>query len=107
MRIDYSQMKFYHPKLRQLLKWLESYYGIEFTETSQLRLTGGGVHTTLPLRGIDLRCYQESIGKVIARDVNKHWKYGPSRPRLKCCIFHDTGGGKHLHLQVSSETKRV
>ncbi len=106
MNIDLDQLEFVHPTMRKLAAWLQDVTGLTFTITSIYRTTGTGVHTTLPVRGLDLSCRLESLGKLIAAEVNSNWAYDPDRPEMECCIFHDVGQGPHLHLQVHPSTTR-
>ena len=64
------------------------------------------VHGTQPLRGLDLRCRNENLGKIVKEWINKRWVYDPSRPWKKCARFHDVGSGWHIHLQVHPYTVR-
>ena len=104
MKIDIGQLDFIEPKLRELAQLVEQATGLEFTVTSLYRINDSGVHGQLPLRGIDLRCKDQSIGLLVQSMVNQHWIYDPDRPDMKCCMFHDVGQGAHLHLQVHPNT---
>ena len=66
----------------------------------------GSVHSTQPLRGLDLRCRNAALGKLVKQWVNKRWAYDPERPWKKCARFHDAGSGWHLHFQVHPNTLR-
>lgn len=67
---------------------------------------GTGVHSTNPCRGIDLRSwiYTSTQLDKIENYVNIHWIYDPNRPKMKCCLIHNTGKGEHIHLQVHPNT---
>lgn len=104
MRIDYKQMEFIHPMLRAVLADIEDFMDIEPTLTSLYRMEDEGVHGTLPLRGADIRCQDRDLGEEIELAINGAWQYDPKRPEMKVCIFHDTGDGPHLHLQVHPNT---
>jgi len=69
---------------------------------------GGGVHSTEPCRGIDLRSwvYTPEQQIRIVDSVNSTWIYDPKRPEMKCCILHDVGKGVHIHLQCCDRTRR-
>lgn len=69
---------------------------------------GGGVHSAIPCRGLDLRSWIYSPDKLIEIEkyINKRWIYDQTRPNMKCCIVHDVGKGNHIHLQVHPKTKR-
>jgi hypothetical protein len=107
MRLDISQLHFIDSRLRTMAIGVEMYFGVEFTATSLFRLGDSGVHGQLPLRGLDLRCHNETLGKAVAKYINSHWSYDESRLEKRCCIFHNAGQGWHLHLQVHPNTKRL
>jgi len=104
MKSDIAQLKYVDPKLRELVVWLESSTGFEFTETSLYRIGDEGVHGQLPVRGIDLRCRNFEIGSAIERHINRHWLYDAKRENLTCCLLHGKGANLHLHLQVHPNT---
>ena len=104
MRIDIIQHVFIDAKLRNLTFWLELETGLEFTETSTYRIGDPGVHGTLPVRGIDLRCRNRKIGEAIAKLINSYWEYDKKRPEKQCALYH--GKAPHLHLQVHPNTRR-
>lgn len=105
MEIDIKQLMYYHPKLRELLLWLEEATGLNFTITSQFRINDMGTHGTLPLRADDLRIRNERIGEAIAEVINKHWVYDPHRPEMRCAVLHGEGADLHLHIQVHLNTR--
>jgi hypothetical protein len=104
MRIDIMQLEFIDLKLRKLVVSIESYLGDEQTITSLYRIGDNGVHGTLPLRGLDLRCKDDELGEKIERYVNSHYVYDPKQPDKNCCLYHNVGRGKHIHLQVHDNT---
>lgn len=104
MLIDYKQLEYLHPKLRQLLEWLEFETGVHFVNTSNYRIGDNGVHGTLPCRGWDLRCRNRKLGQCVVDLVNEYWVYDPSRPALLCAIAHGQGSNYHIHLQVTDKT---
>jgi hypothetical protein len=105
MRIDLSQLDFIEPLLRDIVIGLEKKYGVEFMITSLYRIGDKGVHGQLPLRGIDLRCWDKSLGEMIEEEINTLYVYDPERPNMSVCMFHDIGQGAHLHLQVHPNTR--
>ena len=93
-----------HPVLIDLQKWFCARY-------STVMFTGGyeerdypSVHSTIPYRGMDVRSRVYENPQGVADDVNAHWQYDPERPEMLCAIYHDTGRGKHIHLQVHRRT---
>ena len=107
MKADYQQYMFWHPKLRELVEWLETTTGVEFTATSMYRIGDTGVHGTLPLRAVDLRMHNEKLGRAIEEIINEDWQYNQEEWKLKCCLYHNAGSGMHLHLQVHPNTRRI
>jgi hypothetical protein len=107
MRIDLNQLEFIDPILREMAISVEHHFGVEFTVTSLLRLPVGGSsnHQQLPLRAIDLRCYDDALGFSVEEYVNSVYEYDYHRPSKKACLFHDVGQGWHLHLQVHPNTR--
>ena len=104
MKSDVAQLEYIHTTMRKLLVWLEDMTGLEFTETSRYRIGDNGVHGQLPVRGVDLRCKMPVIGEGVCSLINEFWQYDPTRPLLRCAIYHDAGSGKHIHLQVHDNT---
>ena len=104
MRIDIGQISFIDDKLNNLLTWLEISTGMEFTITSLYRLEGTGVHCTLPLRGVDLRCRNEALGLEIQDLINRHYIYDSERTEKNCALLHGSGNNLHLHVQVHRNT---
>ena len=108
MKIDVGQNDLFHPKLQEILEWMEDSIGVEFLNTSNYRPDDDGVHGTIPLRGWDLRMRSETVGQAIADHVNDEWEYDPARPDYACVVLHGHGeGGLHLHVQVHDNTRRL
>jgi len=107
MKADIGQWEFVDKTLRTIADWLEERTGFEFTMTSTFRIDDKGVHGTLPLRGIDLRCREASLGKNIEALINGEWEYDPRRPGLKCAFLHGEGANLHLHIQVHPNTIKL
>ena len=105
MKIDILQLEFIDKTLRELAVWIEAETGMEFTDTSIYRIGDNGVHGTLPVRGIDLRCRSKEIGLSIEALINRAWMYDPGRLGKKCCYLHGDGSNLHLHLQVHPKTE--
>ena len=106
MRIDYGQMDFIHPMLKLLIWDMEDEFG-EQVGTSLYRKDDPGVHGQIPLRGWDVRCKNHDVGRAVEKFLNKRWKYDPVRPKKKVCLYHNAGGGWHIHLQVHDRTERL
>jgi len=104
VKIDIVQLEFIDKDLRRMVLWLEEYTGFEFTVTSLHRIGDTGVHGTLPIRGIDLRCRNGAVGVLLQDIINENWWYDPDRESLKCALLHGEGYNLHLHLQVHPKT---
>jgi hypothetical protein len=106
VKIDILQLEFIDSNLRSIVMMVESKFEVEFTITSLYRIGDDGVHGTLPLRGIDLRCRDLDFGDMVAKYINDKWIYDPDRPHKNCAWCHDTGRGLHLHFQSHPNTIR-
>ena len=93
-----------HQKLIELLEWLKTEFGNDVITCA--KRVDGSVHDTWPLRAIDVREWDENRGKHFEEFADVWWQYDHSRPEKKCVIYHDTGSGNHLHLQVHHNTRK-
>jgi hypothetical protein len=107
MNIDVIQIKSYHQNLRKILVWLERSTGFKFTITSPFRMNDSGVHGTMPLRAVDLRCRSIVVGRAIESIININWSYDSSRPEMSCVLLHGEDENLHLHIKVHDNTKRI
>ena len=115
-KISYSSERVYknchivpwHPNLIKLTLWLIELTGkVVFTSGYRRRAIhdkDSGIHTTDPLRSVDIRHYIYEKPKPLEMRINRVWTYDPKRPNLKCAFLHDTGLGMHFHLQVHDNT---
>ena len=99
----------WHPNLINLLMWMVVRYS-KMTVTSPYRPKAihdrdSGIHSTIPLRAFDIRSRDFPEPIAITNDINKHWIYDPKRTEMKCAIYHNTGAGFHIHLQVHANSK--
>lgn len=107
MEIDIGQLDFIDSNLRKMAVWIENETGLKFTITCIYRIGDNGVHGTLPVRGLDLRCRSQVIGIPIEAMINKLWIYDTRRTNKKCCVLHGSGSDLHFHLQVHPNTKFI
>lgn len=109
LKIDYANLEFIDKTLRKIVLAAHEEFPEAEVVTSLYRMEGAGVHTTLPLRGTDLRCWDDDLGARVQTWVNEKYQYDPKRPWLKCCMYHQnrSGGGKHLHFQSHPNTVKV
>ena len=103
MLIDETGLEFIHKKLRLIILEINIEFGMQ-TITSLVRFGDDGVHGTNPLRAVDERCRNDEVGFAIESWVNERYVYDPKRPKMKVCMYHDVGRGKHLHIQVHDNT---
>ena len=95
-----------NPVLAEIVGAARDEFGIDVV-TSAYRVGDPGVHGTQPLRGIDIRCRNSTMGIAIQDWVNNRYQYDPKRPDMKCCLFHaGTSGAYHLHFQSHPSTQR-
>ena len=94
-----------HPLLIVIVREVSNRYDL-WTITCGSRPGDIRCHGMIPLRALDLRCRDKELGKLIEHHTNEAWIYDPNRPSKRVCIFHDTGFGYHLHLQVHPATQR-
>lgn len=102
MKLDVSQISFYHHNLSGVLLWLEKETGFEFIITSEWRTEG--IHNTIPLQAVDLRCRNVELGKLISKIINGKFIYDPERPDKVVAIPHGEGSNFHIHVQVHENT---
>lgn len=94
----------YHAKLMALIVWASARYSIIML-TSAYRDGDEGVHGTTPCRAIDIRSTWYKSPAKIVDDINNHWEYDYTRPKMQCALLHDVGKGVHIHLQTCDVTK--
>jgi hypothetical protein len=119
LKTEYKSNKVYrnchivawHPKLIDVIAWILEKEG-KVVHTSGYRphkIHGkdSGVHATDPLRATDIRHYIYYNPERLRDEINESWTYDPNRPHLKVAFLHDTGLGKHFHIQVHDNTVRI
>lgn len=102
--------KKFHPTLIEIANYIAKKYGMVITESYREPRHPGDVHSTDPVRAIDLRswCYEtKGTSEKILDDVNSRWEYDPKRPgKYKVMIIHEVDGGAiHAHVQVHPNTR--
>jgi len=100
----------FHPKLIEIAMLvidLIQNAGISVCITSAYRPNDeGSVHKYG--RGLDFRTWDMSPDFIaeLCDEINQIWTYDHDRREIQCLIYHDTGRGPHLHLQVCDKTKK-
>ena len=99
----------FSPLLVTIVTYILKTYGGVITESYRYRLHPGDLHSTQPVRAVDLRshCYPNGLAGNIANDVNSKWCYDPQRPEKLVALLHSVKGGAfHFHIQVHPNTVR-
>lgn len=99
----------FHPILVAATTYILKTYGGVITESYRDPLHPNDLHSTQPVRAIDLRshCYPPEVAGHIANDVNSKWCYDPQRPEKLVALLHSVKGGAfHFHIQVHPNTVR-
>jgi len=102
--IDLSQLEFVDQMLRHIMETVEEEFGPRVI-TSIYRIDDSGVHGTLPVRGIDVRCRNYNVGKAIETWVNTKWEYDLERPWKSVALAHGSGENFHIHFQSHPNTR--
>lgn len=94
------------PILAEITVWLADTYGLVMTEFERPARHPGDVHSTDPVRAVDIRskCYDGDQAARIRDEINGIWEYDSNRPQMQCAIIHDVGEGVHFHIQVHPNT---
>ena len=95
----------FHPALIDILVWLTEVYN-RTVITCGYRPDDSGVHGTNPCRGLDIRSWVFTNPIKVTQHINEMFQYDPERPEMNCAVFHDSGSGNHIHLQVHDNTVR-
>ena len=93
-----------HPKLAKIMEWLVKEFSHVVITCAYEDRDYPSVHSVVPFRGIDIRSHIYEDPQAVAEKLNEHWIYDPERPWKKCALYHDTGRGPHIHLQVHDRT---
>ena len=95
-----------HENMLDLLLWVTNRYIVTITQGYEKR-DYRSVHSTIPYRGVDIRSWDFKDPQSVADTINDNWQYDPGRPEKLCAVYHDTGRGVHIHLQVHDKTERL
>jgi hypothetical protein len=99
-----------HAKLTDIILWVDHLMG-EVVITSarrhrKIHKKDSGIHLTNPLRAVDVRYYIYNDPQHLVDLLNNNFIYN-ERSDKKVAIFHDSGMGKHIHLQCHDMTLKV
>jgi hypothetical protein len=100
-----------HFKLTDLILWIVDFTGeIVITSARRFRTIhpkDSGIHLTDPLRAVDCRYFVYNNPDKLVEIINANWRYDIRRKEIYCAILHNTGLGRHIHLQVHERTKQI
>ena len=98
----------FSPALAEIIVWLADSHGFVMTESFRPARHPGDVHSTDPVRAVDIRsrCYDGGQAARIRDEINAMWQYDSNRPQMRCAIIHDVGNGVHFHIQTHPNTCR-
>ena len=82
--------------------------GIARLVVTSIQRDDGGVHSTHPVRGIDLVPEDRDVTSMetIRSAVNDEWDYGKQNSSIEVCPPVRHGTAPHVHLQCRDETTR-
>ncbi len=97
----------WHPMLIEIYAWIYSKYGDKVIITCAHEARDyDSTHDVDPLRAIDIRSWIFNNPQAIENVINDCWIYDPERPEMQVAKYHDTGRGKHIHIQVHANTRK-
>lgn len=92
--------------LSEIEFWVVSKFGMMVTCSYRKKRHAHDLHGVLPVRAKDIRSWCYDDPKAIAKAINDRWTYDPTRPTRVVALYHDSGNGSHIHLQVHPRTRR-
>ena len=99
----------FSPLLITIISQVAKDYGLTITESYREPRHSGDVHSTQPVRAVDLRSwdYPPGVAGRITNEINSRWSYDPARPEMLVAQIHEVkGGGLPCHIQVHPNTVR-
>jgi len=97
----------WHFKLEELFMWICERKDDVLITCGYEDRSYPSVHSVLPLRGLDIRSRIYMDPGKLCSQINAAWSYDPVRPLKPCALYHNTGRGNHIHLQVCTETTKI
>ncbi len=93
-------------KLSEIEYWIIKTFGMMVTCAYRKKKHRYDLHGFDPVRAKDIRswCYINPI--VVCKAINDKWVYDPLRPKMVVALYHDSGQGAHIHLQVHENTRK-
>ena len=94
-----------HPMLSEIAGWVAERCGGVFITCFYESRDYTSVHATIPVRGLDIRHTIYRYPPAVVEIINREWQYDPNRPDMQVALLHDSGRGRHIHLQVCDATR--
>lgn len=97
----------FDPMLCRIVRWIAQEWGrIVITEGYRQKRHNNDLHGEIPVRAVDLRSRIYMKPEMVADKINSEWQYDYQRPDMQVCVYHDSGEGKHFHVQTHPNTRR-
>ena len=98
--------KTHDKKLSEIEFWIIKNFGMLVTESYRKKKHKHDLHGTSPVRAKDIRSWHYDKPEKVVDAINERWAYDPQRPTKKVAVYHNSGQGIHIHLQVHPNTAR-
>lgn len=98
--------KAHDPMLSSIEYYIIETFGMLVTCSYREKRHPNDLHGTLPVRAKDIRSWQYKRPEEIVKTINTLWIYDELRPNKKVALYHNTGEGAHIHLQVHPNTRK-
>jgi len=105
--VYYDHANYAHDKkLSEIEAWIIKEFGMLVTCAYREKRHLNDLHGTIPVRAKDIRswCYKDPV--AICKAINDKWVYDPARPEKVVALYHNSGQGDHIHLQVHHNTEK-
>ena len=101
-----STTKEHDRKLVNIEYWIIKNFGMLVTCAWRRQRHSNDLHGLIPVRAKDIRswCYKDP--QLVVNAINARWIYDPARPHMKVAVLHNSGQGRHIHLQSHPATRR-
>jgi hypothetical protein len=99
----------YAPLLIDIILEVVRMCGIRMSESWRIPRHAGDVHSTSPVRAVDITSwvYSDVLKRGIEKHINALWEYDFNRPKYVVARIHKVKDGVfHFHIQVHQNTRR-
>ena len=91
-------------KLSRIEFWVINNFGMLVTCAFRQKQHANDLHGVTPVRAKDIRSWCYDDPRAVAKAINDRWEYDPLRPDKVVALYHNSGQGEHIHLQVHPRT---